>query len=364
MEEKIAYFRKALLLWQEDHPRPLPWKGIKDPYYIWLSEVILQQTRVEQGMPYYERFIQQYPHICQLAAAPQDEVMKLWEGLGYYSRARNMHATAQYIQQHLGGVFPDSYEGLLSLKGIGPYTAAAMASFAYDLPHAVLDGNVFRVLARFFGQATPIDSTEGKKLFAQLAHQVLDKTQPGHFNQAMMDFGATWCTPKQPKCGACKLATHCSAFKNATVEQLPLKSKFLNKRTRFFHYLVIQFDAHLLVQKREAKDIWQNLYEFPLIETTEAQLELDELRQTPLWQKLKLDEAAIGHIDRSPSFTQVLTHQKIIACFWKIQLSKAELLNLEQAISVETKNLTKFAFPKMIGNYLKFLENNTQIPLF
>ncbi len=364
LDEKIAFFKNELLSWKEAHPRPLPWQDTQNPYYIWLSEIILQQTRVEQGMPYYERFIRQFPSIERLAEASEDEVMKQWEGLGYYSRARNMHATAKYIHLQLGGVFPETFEGLIALKGIGPYTAAAIASFAYDLPHAVVDGNVFRVLARYFGQATPIDSTAGKKLFTELANQVLDSKQPGHFNQAMMDFGATWCTPKQPKCMVCALAPHCSAYKNGDVERLPVKEKSLKKRTRYFHYLIIQYDGGVLLQKREGKDIWQNLYEFPLIETASPSFEWDELQQTPLWHELNLERAAAKLLDRSASFTQILSHQKIIACFWKLHPTMAETLNLNGSIHVETKNLTKFAFPKIIGNYLKFLENNSQIPLF
>ncbi|MEM9990488.1 MAG: A/G-specific adenine glycosylase, partial [Bacteroidota bacterium] len=202
----------------------MPWKGERNPYLIWLSEIILQQTRVEQGWPYYERFKAAYPTIQHLADAPEDEVLKMWEGLGYYSRARNLHFTAQHITYKLGGCFPNTYEDILKLKGVGTYTAAAIASFAYHLPHAVVDGNVYRVLSRYFGKTTPIDSTIGKKEFTQLANELLDSTQPHRFNQAIMDFGATQCKPKLPNCPNCPLQSHCTAFQQKTVNTYPVKT--------------------------------------------------------------------------------------------------------------------------------------------
>ena len=244
----------------------MPWKGERDPYKIWLSEIILQQTRVEQGESYYRKLVAAYPTVRHLADAPEGELMKQWEGLGYYSRARNLHATAKRIAGEMDGRFPDTYEALRSLKGVGDYTAAAIASFAYDLPFAVLDGNVYRVLARFFGLETPIDTPAAKKEFTALAQRLLDTTAPGAYNQAIMDFGATQCTPRRPDCGHCPLRTQCAALQSNRVDALPVKSKATAKKDRFLVYAVFYHRDHLWVRQRGEQDIWQNLYEFPAIE--------------------------------------------------------------------------------------------------
>lgn len=349
---KISFFREGLMNWYAASHRPLPWKGEKNPYLIWLSEIILQQTRVEQGLPYFERFKKAYPSVLNLADAPQDEVMKLWEGLGYYSRARNMHATAKHIAYERNGNFPETYEEILSLKGVGPYTAAAIASFAFDLPHAVVDGNVFRVLARFFGMETLTDSTDGKKLFNQLAQQTLDQNQPGRYNQAIMDFGATQCTPQSPACKNCPLKSECVAFQQNMVEKLPVKSKKLVKRERYFHYLIVESDTKILLQKRTEKDIWQQLYEFPLIELPEAQLNPEGLRDSPLWKNIfGTRRFTIKRVSRP--FKQVLTHQLIHAVFFEIELQSGKLPEDSYFIVTERKNLSKFAFPKIIDLYLR-----------
>ncbi len=345
-------FSQRLLAWRKANPRPLPWKAHPDAYTIWLSEIILQQTRVEQGLPYFERFREKYPTVEALANAPEDEVMKLWEGLGYYSRARNLHGTAKMVASEFGGQFPDTYEGLLQLKGVGAYTAAAIASFAYNLPHAVLDGNVFRVLARYLGIALPTDSTEGKKLFARKAGELLDVANPAEYNQAIMDFGATWCTPRNPKCSACPMSPDCQAFQQKRVEQLPVKSKKIEKRDRFFHYLVLRADGQTLIRKRTDSDIWQQLYEFPMIEGEALTDDPKSLAQMPLWQEL------IGEHDWSlrqiaGPFRQVLTHQKVAALFFEIELKTKQLPNTPPFIAVEQKNLNNFAFPKVIDGYLK-----------
>ncbi len=271
IEKTESFFWNALLTWHSTHHRPLPWKGEKNPYLVWLSEIILQQTRVEQGLPYFEKFKAAYPTVTDLANAPEDEVMKLWEGLGYYSRARNLHAAAKHIANELEGKFPGTYEGIRLLKGVGPYTAAAIASFAFDLPHAVVDGNVYRVLSRCFGIEEPIDSTAGKKLFAKLAQEILENagTNPGSFNQAMMDFGATHCMPKVPKCGECPMQSKCIAFQKNRVDKLPVKSKKLVRRQRFFNYFLFHSEGKIFIKKRTGEDIWQNLYDFPLIESEE-----------------------------------------------------------------------------------------------
>jgi len=300
-------FTKKLLKWYAKSNRPMPWKGEKNPYLVWLSEIILQQTRVEQGWPYFERFRDKYPKVEDLANAPEDEVMKLWEGLGYYSRARNLHFTAKYIAQDLGGVFPKTYEEILSLKGVGPYTASAIASFAYGLPHAVVDGNVYRVLSRCFGIDTPIDSTKGKKQFTQLADELLNRKKPGEYNQAIIDFGATHCTPKNPSCGNCELQDICIAFRDDKQGAFPVKEKKIKKRTRYFQYFIVESPDGLLLHKRVEKDIWQNLYEFP-VQETEKILETAELLQEDLFLTFTSgDKNSLQAVSRP--FQQMLTHQ-------------------------------------------------------
>lgn len=342
-----ADFAPTLLAWYATHHRPMPWKGVKNPYWIWLSEIILQQTRVAQGLPYFERFVAAYPTVKDLADAPQDEVLKHWEGLGYYSRARNLHHTAQHIAYELAGQFPDTYEGILQLKGVGPYTAAAIASFAYDLPHAVVDGNVYRVLARVFGMDTPIDSTEGKRAFGALAQNLIDPSRAADYNQAIMDFGATQCTPKSPNCQACPFAQTCVAYAQGRVLQLPFKSKKLTKRTRYFYYLVLSHQGRQWVQQRTQKDIWQGLYEYPLIEVASP------LTRTALLAKVrtKLGDHAAHTVERiSPTYQQQLTHQTIVATF--VELSLAQPLDLEGAIPLDATTRKNLAWPKTITRYL------------
>ena len=348
---KPTHFRKNLLEWHAANDRPLPWKGEKNPYFIWLSEIILQQTRVEQGMPYFLRFQEKYPTVKDLADAPEDDVMKLWEGLGYYSRARNLHFTAKLIANELDGKFPDTYEEIIKLKGVGEYTAAAIASFAYELPHAVLDGNVYRVLSRFFGIDTPIDTTEGKKAFRKLADELLNKKKPAAYNQAIMDFGATQCTPKLPNCGRCVLKKNCQALQQKRVTELPIKSKKIKKQTRYFNYLVLNFEGQVWLKKRTEKDIWQNLYEFPLVET-EALADKDILLENETWQEIIGDnDFKVKHI--SAPFRQTLSHRYIIATFFEMESDYSFFIKKSGYIKVERKNLGKFAFPKIIDLYLK-----------
>jgi A/G-specific adenine glycosylase len=341
------FFTENLLKWFATNHRPLPWKGEKNPYLIWLSEIILQQTTVRQGLPYYERFVEKYPSVKLLADAPEDEVMKLWEGLGYYSRARNLHATAKHIAYNLNASFPNTYDDILKLKGVGAYTAAAIVSFAYDLPHAVLDGNVYRVLSRFFGIEIPIDSTQAKKIFTKLANELLDKNRPADFNQAMMDFGATHCTPSNPNCKSCLLNTQCFAFQNKKTGELPIKSKTLIKRDRFFNYLIINQGVSVFIKKRLEKDIWQNLYDFPLIETdrlVENLSSLDEIVENTEGGYLRFSK-------KSQPYKQVLTHQNIYAVFWEFEADKNFLLKGGNFLKVEKKNLSTFAFPKVMDTF-------------
>ncbi len=339
-------FAATLLKWNKaQNRRQMPWKGEKNPYFIWLSEIILQQTRVEQGLPYYQRFIKLFPTVKHLADASQDEVMAAWQGLGYYSRARNLHSTAKHVAYELKEIFPADYEGLLALKGIGAYTAAAIASFAYNHPQAVVDGNVIRVLARCFGIDTAYDTTEGKKLFTALAQQLIDKKKAAAYNQAIMDFGATVCTPKNPLCANCPFNKTCKAYLHNRVEDLPVKAKKIKIKERHFHYLLIATEKEVLIQQRSAKDIWQHLYQLPLIESAKEP-PLKELQKLTGVKDLKI-------IKRWPASTQMLSHQKIHFNF--VQLSGANIPNIKLpgSLFVNKKNLKRFAFPRTLHLFLK-----------
>lgn len=317
-----------------------------------MSEIILQQTRVEQGLPYYEAFKNRYPTITDLAHAREDDVMKLWEGLGYYSRARNMLAAARQVVDQHGGIFPDTHQHISALPGVGPYTAAAISSFAFNLPYAVLDGNVYRVLSRYEGLDTPIGSTAGKKTFSALAQQMLDTGQPGAYNQAIMDFGASVCTPRAPQCKTCMFNDQCRAYATNQVMQLPAKAKKTNRRDRYFNYLVMgpTGEGPVWIRQRRAKDIWQQLYEFPLIETDTLIDHPADLQQLPGFTTI-LQQTGYRLLRKSQPRKQELTHQRIIAVFWEIEI--AENINLNDAIRVDRKNLNNFAFPRLIDGYLK-----------
>ncbi len=336
--------------WYTPSDRPMPWKEEENPYLIWLSEIILQQTRVEQGRSYYLKFKENYPTVFDLAKAPEDELMKHWEGLGYYSRARNLHAAAKYIAEDLQGKFPSTYEEILELKGVGPYTAAAIASFAFNLPHAVLDGNVYRVLARFFGVEISSDSTEGKKFFSQLSNEVLDEGQAAKYNQAIMDFGATVCKPKGALCESkCPLREKCFAFKNDKVSHFPVRNKKLKRSTRYFHYLVLNQGNHIFLKKRLEKDIWQNLYDLPLIEVKEP-TNWEDLKQSEDFQKKNLSKF-YGILSHSPSIKQELTHRTVIAQFHELKVSDDFVPN-EKWIRIQRNDTKNYAFPKIIAEYL------------
>jgi A/G-specific adenine glycosylase len=304
------YFSKKVVKWYKENHRSLPWRITRDPYRIWLSEIILQQTRVSQGLPYYERFVAKYPTVGDLARAPEQEVLRLWQGLGYYTRARNLYRCAQQVYNELNGIFPDNFDGLRKLPGVGDYTAAAIASIAHRQPVAVVDGNVYRVLARSFGIATPIDSTGGKKEFFELANRVLDKTQPDIHNQAMMEFGALHCTPKAPGCSTCVLQTSCEAYRGNLQEALPVKSNAKKSRKRYFYYLVFQQGKSLALKKRDQKDIWHGLYDFALIEK-DRPAKIDTLTNEPL-AKLLLKKKKMVF---SEDYKHILTHQTIHAQF-------------------------------------------------
>ena len=353
--DKQSFFTQKLLEWYRPNKRPLPWKNIKNPYHIWLSEIILQQTRVEQGLPYYNKFVEKYPTVIDLAEASEDEVFKLWEGLGYYSRARNLHAAAKTVAKQYKGNFPKTYAEIRALKGVGDYTAAAIASFAYDLPHAVVDGNVYRVLSRFFGMDTPIDSSAGKKEFRALADALLERKQAARYNQAIMDFGATHCTPKTPQCAACLHRSQCVAWAEDRVGVLPVKSKKIKKRSRYFYYLIMNEGAQVLLHKRMDKDVWASLYDFPLIELdkqVEGLFLIDELKKTKSWQYW-FENQEVDITSVSKIFKQTLSHQKIHAIFIEINLKAPFFVEKENCIIIERKKIKNFAFPRIIVNYLE-----------
>ncbi len=346
----VTSFRNRLMHWHSHYnQRLMPWKGEKNPYKIWLSEIILQQTRVEQGRAYYERFIAQYPTVLHLARANDDAVFKLWEGLGYYSRCKNLLATARVIATQYQGIFPAAYWDILQLKGIGPYTAAAIASFAFNLPHAVVDGNVYRVLARYFGIETASDSTEGKKLFSVIAQDCLDKKEPALYNQAIMDLGATVCTPAAALCKTCPVQNGCFAYEKDRVGMLPVKTKKLIKKNRWFTYFIIKQAGNILVKKRTEKDIWQNLHEFFLEETTGGKVWNSKTVRQLLFQQFAVDAATISI---SEVFIQKLTHQTIFTQFISIE-TQSSFLQPDGYFLQPEKNLSALAFPKTITQFLR-----------
>ena len=342
-------FSRILLQWnREKNFRQMPWKGEADPYKIWLSEIILQQTRVEQGLGYYNRFIKIFPDIHKLAKAPDEKVFKLWEGLGYYTRCRNLIASARFISKELNGKFPATYESIKALKGVGPYTAAAISSFAFNLPHAVVDGNVFRVLARIFGIFIPADSTDGKKKFTGLANELLDKKQAGLYNQAIMDFGAVICKPV-PFCNQCSFKKNCYAFLNNKINELPVKEKRVRIKKRWFYYLVIDYKGKTAIQQRTAKDIWQQLYEFPGIEADKemgVKNILSSAEKKGILPQNDYDVVAVSQL-----FKQQLSHQLIAGQFIAIKLKK-KVSSGNNWVWVEKKELKKYAFPKIINTWL------------
>jgi A/G-specific adenine glycosylase len=348
----MTRFSDKLINWYTKNKRDLPWRNTQNAYLIWLSEIILQQTRVDQGMSYYLKFSSTFPTVQDLAKANNETVMKLWQGLGYYSRARNLHATAQFITEKHKGHFPVAYDDILALKGIGSYTAAAIASFAYDLPHAVVDGNVYRVLSRVFGMDTPIDSTNGKKEFNLLANELLNKKKPALHNQAIMEFGALQCKPANPDCINCILNTMCVAFADNRIQELPVKEKKTKVRNRYFNYIVLHYRNKTILQKRVQKDIWINLYDFPLIEM-EKEISEDIFLKSREWKNfIGACSYAISAV--SPAYKHVLSHQKIYARFWEVHcVSPLTDLIMDTRILVPEKDLHQYAVPRLIENYLE-----------
>ena len=340
-------FARLLIEWYHEHKRDLPWRNTNDPYLIWISEIILQQTRVAQGYAYYQRFIERFPNLESLAAAEENEVLKYWQGLGYYSRARNLHQAAISVN----GVFPVRYEDILKLKGVGIYTAAAICSFAYNQPHAVVDGNVYRVLSRFFVVNEPIDSGKGKKIFASLAHDLLDKVQPALYNQAIMDFGALQCTPLSPDCTVCPFKNRCFAFNHNMVSSLPIKQNKTKTSERFFYYLLIRDNGNIYLNKRTENDIWKNLYELPLIESNTALAVDDFIRKQEFASIFK--ENSVVNVRLLNKTKHVLSHRIIYADFYELEAQDIKMDFLSKYTRLNMADLELYPVSRLMHNFFE-----------
>ena len=345
-------FSNILIKWYLQNKRDLPWRKTADPYHIWLSEIMLQQTRVAQGTPYFFAFTQEFPTVFDLANASEEQVLKLWQGLGYYSRARNLHKTSQYVANELNGVFPANFKDLLQLKGVGEYTAAAIASFSYNEAVPVVDGNVFRVLSRYFDVESDISLPATKKEFTELAYELMPKDNPAIFNQAIMEFGALQCVPKSPDCSICVFNESCAALQKKKVSILPVKSKKLKVTNRFFNYLILEdVLGNTLIQKRTDKGIWHNLYEFPLVETTEI-VDFDVVSKAvrndifPSYTILSVEECS------ETTIVHKLSHQHLHIQFWKVKIAEI----IENGLNAS--ELKTFPFPIVIYNFIEKQEIN------
>ncbi len=341
----MADFHLLIADWYRQNARILPWRNTKNAYFIWLSEIILQQTRVNQGLNYFLKFQNNYPTVKHLAEASEQQVLADWQGLGYYSRARNLHFTAKIVANEFNGVFPTSFDEIKKLKGIGDYTASAIASFAFDLPHAVVDGNVFRVISRLYDIETPIDTNEGKKIFDSLAKELLGNNPPALHNQAIMEFGALQCVPANPNCEICPLISQCLAFKNKTISERPQKRGKIVPKNRYFHFLQFNDGKNIFLEKRTNKDIWQHLFQFPLIETDENS-EIDEMKAH------LIDKYKIAPISVSNQIKHILTHQRIYAHVWKFDTFPHEDERDENWINVHSNDLINYPIPRLLDRYL------------
>ena len=346
-----SFISSKLIEWFKHNKRDLPWRGIDDPYKIWISEIILQQTRVNQGWDYYTRFIKRFPNVKSLSEAEEVEVLKYWQGLGYYSRARNLHTASRMIMEQFGGEFPNDYDSVLKLKGVGEYTAAAIVSFAWNKAYPVVDGNVFRFLSRLFGINEPIDTGSGKKLFMQIAGKLIDVKRAGLFNQAIMEFGALQCVPASPECHVCSFAEICYAYNSNQVSDFPVKQNKVKTKTRYFHYFHIRFRDYTYLSQRTGKDIWQNLYEFPCIESEEP-LSFEQLQQTEQFRKLfpasikaqcKLVVSKKKH---------VLTHRVLYVDFYEVILNE-EPESLSRFTKIHSKDIDIYPVHRLMQFYLE-----------
>ncbi len=344
------YVSNTLISWYLLHKRDLPWRNTKNPYIIWLSEVILQQTRVEQGLPYFNHFVDKYPTVTDLANASEDEVLRSWQGLGYYSRARNLHSAAKQVVKEFNAEFPSTYHDLLKLKGVGDYTAAAIASFAFKEACPVLDGNVFRFISRYFGIHTPINASSAKKEFISVLNDIIDSKQSDLFNQSIMEFGALQCKPKNPDCSVCPFMSSCFAYNNDEVNILPIKEKKLKRSVRHFYYFVHRTDNTYVLNKRIDKDIWQHLYEFPLLESKE-ELEEKNVLQQAIHQNLISNEFEL--IGISKKIKHVLSHQDIYAKFFEIRDPHFKHQNRGKYLYIKDDEIRDFALPRLIEQYLQ-----------
>lgn len=347
---KETIFAAALTAWYKKNARDLPWRNTQNPYYIWLSEVMLQQTRVAQGLPYFLRFVEAYPTVADMAAASERDILRLWQGLGYYSRARNMHATAQYIAHELGGNFPNNYKELIDLKGVGSYTAAAIASFAFGEKVAVLDGNVYRVLARYWGIDTDIASPKAAKEFGALAAQCLPESQTDLYNQAIMEFGALQCTPASPQCIFCPLNNTCIAFATGQQNILPIKIKKTKVKNRFLHYVVLEQNGEILMHERRGKGIWQGLYEFLCVEA-DSILEVEDILQNP--KISHLTQNASIEIQDVQDYKHILTHQVLQVRFTKIRVSGQNIIPPQGFAFYTPVQIADLPKPILVANYLE-----------
>lgn len=336
---------KTLISWYQNVKRELPWRETTDPYKIWISEIILQQTRVIQGLDYYYRFVDRFPDVKSLADASEDVVLKYWQGLGYYSRARNLHAAAKSIVADCHGIFPDQYKNVLALKGVGEYTAAAICSFAYNQPYATVDGNVYRVLARLFDIDVPFDTTAGKKLFAGLAQELLTIANPGLHNQAMMEFGATLCTPKNPSCFDCPLQIKCLSYANRTILIRPVKQQKTEVKNRYFNYFRIKNGNKIFLNKRTGNDIWKNLYEFPLIETNQK-IVIEDLSQSEEFKTMFEGISDIQCMLKKSDIVHVLSHRRIITNYYEVEIPHANVY-LKRYLCIPEQDFEKYAISRL-----------------
>lgn len=337
-------FHNKLINWYLNNKRDLPWRRTKNPYYIWLSEIMLQQTRIEQGLPYYLKFTETFPTVHDLAKADEELVLKMWQGLGYYSRARNLHATAKYVSEELHGVFPNNYVDLLKLKGVGDYTASAIASFCFGEVQPVVDGNVYRVLSRFLGINKPINESNSLKTFKEVALELIDRNDPATFNQALMEFGAKHCKPKNPMCDLCVFKDNCYALNHEKVDVLPVKIKKQRIKKRFFNYLVfVSNDRKTRLQKRTEKGIWQHLYEFPLIESNK-QLSTNEIKTHDLLRQENIQSISI--YNENP-IVHKLSHQHLITQFWIVESIELTGNN------IPVDKISEYPVPILIHNFIE-----------
>lgn len=344
-------WRQKLLEWYEANKRDLPWRNIKDPYKIWLSEVILQQTRVNQGWEYYLRFIENYPTVAHLATASEQDVLKLWQGLGYYSRARNLHAAAQVVVKQHKGKFPNKYESIKALKGVGDYTAGAIASIAFNLNYPAVDGNVMRVYSRLFGITAPIDSTQGKKQMNELAIELVPVKNPGTYNQAVMELGAMVCLPANPQCQICPVQQACYAFANKNVSEFPVKQGKTKVRNRYLNYVVVIQKDKILIHQRKAKDIWHGLHDFPIVETEKPITQTKFLKEQK-WNEIVSLKAPLVK-DVSEEYVHLLSHQKLFARFYLLEISDLKNKIPKDCFWIKTKDIENYAVPKLIDLYIR-----------